>query len=486
MGERDLAAAVIADDLSGGADCGVAFAHAGLDVAIQLDRAAVPPPWARVAVVPTDSRDEDPEQARAAVAEAVTALARCHPALWYKKIDSTLRGHLALELAATIRGVRPELSVVAPAFPAHGRTLAGGHGFLNGVPLDRTEVWRAQGLAGAASLPAMLHVGGLRVTELRLGDIRAGRVADLLTAAAGAADVVVCDAETEDDLAAIAAGGLASGLNVLWAGSAGLARHLAPLSAPSLGAPDPGAPRVNAAGLDAAGLDAAGLDAAGLDAAGLDAAEPDGPEPDGPGLVAEGGSRAGSAGERRPVAVVVGSAAGAASAQFRHLESRPGTRVVRVRPAPLLHASEGAAERAAAEREFGAALAQGQDVALGLVPPDSRDEFVLDSETSRALSRGLGQIVGRHNDMIGGLVLTGGDTALAVLRACGITTLRPLGEVVTGVPVSSGPDGRLAVTKAGAFGDDTVLALAADVARGGEPRFIDARSMERSSSRVRF
>ncbi|MGH3167153.1 MAG: four-carbon acid sugar kinase family protein, partial [Trebonia sp.] len=82
MGKRDLAVAVIADDLSGGADCGVAFAHAGLDVAIQLDPGMVPPPWARVVVVTTDSRDEGAAEARAAVAEAVIALARCRPALW--------------------------------------------------------------------------------------------------------------------------------------------------------------------------------------------------------------------------------------------------------------------------------------------------------------------------------------------------------------------------------------------------------------------
>ncbi|HSZ40825.1 MAG TPA: four-carbon acid sugar kinase family protein [Trebonia sp.] len=506
MGERDLAVAVIADDLSGGADCGVAFARAGLDVAIQLDRAAAPPPWAQVAVLPTDSRDGDPAQARAAVAEAVAALGRRHPALWYKKIDSTLRGHLALELAATIRGVRPELTVVAPAFPAHGRTMTGGHAFLNGIPLERTEVWRAQGLTGAANLPSLLHVDGLRVTELRLDDIRAGRAAGRLADAAGTADVVVCDAETEDDLAAIAAGGLACGRNVLWAGSAGLAWHLAPslnAASKSAASPDPAGKsaaspdtdRQRAASqraaspdpdsLDTDSTDASRLDVLSLDGVYLDSPRVDSLRGDSPRLVAGSGPRAGGAGERRPVAVVVGSAAVAAAAQFRHLESRPGTRVIRVRPAALLHATEGDAELAAARQELGAALARREDVALGLVPPDSRDGFVLDGEASRALSRALGRIVGPHNDMIGGLVLTGGDTALAVLRACGVTSLRPLGEVVTGVPVSSAPDGRLVVTKAGAFGDDKVLALAVDVLRGGErPCAMDA--MERSSSRVRF
>lgn len=460
MGERDLAVAVVADDLSGGADCGVAFAQAGLDVAIQLDRRAVPPPWAGATVVPTDSRDEMPREARTAVAEAVTVLVGCRPALWYKKIDSTLRGHLALELAATIRGVRPDLTVVAPAFPAHGRTMTGGHGFLNGFPLDRTEIWRAQGIAGSADLPAMLRSDGLRVRVLRLDDIRAGRAAELLAGAAGAADVVVCDAETENDLVAIASGGVASGLNLLWSGSAGLARHLAPLVVASMRT----TPQTTAS---------LGAGADGPAAQDAPAGE----------------------GQRRPVAVVVGSAAGTAAAQFRYLESRPGTCVVRVRPAALLSGADDsaamtdpgavAAEMEAADREVGDALSRGQDVALGLAPPDSPDGFILDARTSRALSRALGLIVGRHDNMIGGFVLTGGDTAMAVLRACGVTALRPLGEVVTGVPVSSCPDGRLAVTKAGAFGDDKVLAMAADVLRGAGRR-IDTRSMERNGFRVRF
>lgn len=459
MDNRDLAVAVVADDLSGGADCGVSFAHAGLDVAIQLDRHAAPPDWAQAAVIPTDSRDAGPDEAQAAVTEAVAALASRRPALWYKKIDSTLRGHLALELAVVIGGVRPDLTIVAPAFPAHGRTVIGGRGFLNGTPLESAEVWRAQGLngpAGGAVLPALLRssggsAGGLRIQSLGLEDIRAGRAGEFLTGAAGpgaargpagTASVVVCDAETEDDLAAIvtgglaagglAAGGLATGRRILWVGSAGLAQHLA------------------------------GLHVAGLHAGGRAGVSPPGP------LAGAG---------RKPVAVVAGSAAGAAASQLAYLESRPGIRVVRVHPATILAdtaaggAGTGAArDLAAAGRALGEALAAGQDVALGFVPPDApgpRGGLLLGTAASRVLSRALGELVARHNDQIGGIVATGGDTALAVLGACGITALRPVGEVVTGVPVSiASPDGRPVVTKAGAFGDDQVLARAVDVLHG--------------------
>ncbi len=446
MGKQDLAVAIIADDLSGGADCGVSFSHAGLDVAIQLDRTAEAPQWAQAAVVPTDSRDQEADEARAAVAETVTSLAMRHPAMWYKKIDSTLRGHLALELAVTIRGVRPDLTVVAPAFPAHGRTVVGGRAFLRGIPLERTETWRAQGLRGTADLPAMLRAGGLRVRSLHLGDIRTGRVAERLQDGVGETDIVVCDAETEDDLAAVAAGGQGTGLKVLWTGSAGLAQHLA----------------------------------------GLRVARPG------------NGSLKGIAPVTAPVAVVVGSAAGAAVAQLRHLETLPGIRVVRVHPAAILGSASGrqaaeiaANDLAAADGAIGAALADGQDVALGLVPPDSPGGVVLDAAASRVVSRALGKLIGSRSGQLGGFALTGGDTALAVLAACGVTALRPVSEVATGVPVCvASPDGRPVITKAGAFGDERILAHAVGVLHGRQvPRAAGVSTLdtqERNSSRAQI
>lgn len=440
MGKRDLAVAIIADDLSGGADSGVSFSHAGLDVAIQLNRTAEPPAWAQAVVVPTDSRDQGADEARAAVAEAVASLTLRQPAMWYKKIDSTLRGHLALELAVTIRGVRPDLTVVAPAFPAHGRTVTGGRGFLRGIPLERTETWRAQGLRGTADLPAILRADGLRVRSLHLDDIRSGRVGKRLRSAVGETDIVVCDAETEDDLAAVAVGGQDTGMNVLWTGSAGLAQYLARLRAVR--------PVNN----------------------------------DGPG---DGGS-SGISPASAPVAVVVGSSAGAAVAQLRYLETLPGIRVVRVHPAAVLDSTSSRAadiaanELAAADSAIGAALAAGQDVALGFVPPDSPGGVVLDAAASRVLSRALGELIGSHSGQIGGFALTGGDTALAVLAACGVTALRPVSEVVTGVPVSvASPDGRPVVTKAGAFGDERVLAGALGVLHGRDvPRAADVSTMD--------
>lgn len=65
---------------------------------------------------------------------------------------------------------------------------------------------------------------------------------------------------------------------------------------------------------------------------------------------------------------------------------------------------------------------------------------------------------------LAGLVLTGGDAAIAVGRALGATALRLRGEVERGVPwgylVGGGWEGLPVVTKAGGFGNADTLVSA--------------------------
>ncbi|GGF19461.1 four-carbon acid sugar kinase family protein [Williamsia phyllosphaerae] len=60
------------------------------------------------------------------------------------------------------------------------------------------------------------------------------------------------------------------------------------------------------------------------------------------------------------------------------------------------------------------------------------------------------------------LVLTGGETARAVIDALGIESLRPIGEVERGAVVSITPDHRLIATKPGSFGDADTLRRVVD------------------------
>ncbi|HET9129051.1 MAG TPA: nucleotide-binding domain containing protein, partial [Propionibacteriaceae bacterium] len=75
-------------------------------------------------------------------------------------------------------------------------------------------------------------LGGLPVTEIRLRTVRGPGLAEAFADAAGT--LVVCDAETQRDLAAIASAGLLADARVRFVGSSALARALVPhLTGPS-------------------------------------------------------------------------------------------------------------------------------------------------------------------------------------------------------------------------------------------------------------
>jgi uncharacterized protein YgbK (DUF1537 family) len=78
-----------------------------------------------------------------------------------------------------------------------------------------------------------------------------------------------------------------------------------------------------------------------------------------------------------------------------------------------------------------------------------------------AVSRALGRFVAAVQDGIRpDLVLTGGETARAVVAAIGITTLRPVHQIHHGAVVSEASDGRRVVTRPGSFGGtDSLTAI---------------------------
>src|ERR1700751_1895368 len=90
------------DALTGAADCGVACSAAGLCTVVALnDDARAKEFGAEVIAFDADARYQSLEQARAATALAVRELCAAGDVqVLYKKIDSTLRGNFAIEIAA--------------------------------------------------------------------------------------------------------------------------------------------------------------------------------------------------------------------------------------------------------------------------------------------------------------------------------------------------------------------------------------------------
>ena len=337
---------ILADDLSGAADCAASFTGALGPISLLLSgdgRGEVQ------FALDADTRGADLSQADARWRELGIASAADRGSMLFKKIDSTLRGHIAQELLALLDGMpHVNMIVVAPAFPAQGRTVVNGRLLVNGHETGKT----------LASIGAVIRAAADRPRALILGD-----------------------ATEQADLEGLVEGMGGPDASTLWVGSSGLARALA------------GAPPVT-------------LEQAALG---------------------------------KPMLIVVGSYSDAARAQVEAFARNHPNCVVTPEKAAATLAATGIAlvhlpfdSPASASRERVAALA------ARLV------------DAARACRT---------------LVMTGGDTARAMLDALRVQEIFIEGELEPGIAVAAPVEshGFRAVLKAGAFGDEnTLLRIAGD------------------------
>jgi uncharacterized protein YgbK (DUF1537 family) len=213
------AIAIIADDLTGAADTGVQLVRAGYRTAV-LFGASETLGFDAVAL-DTDSRAMSAGFAAKRVVEAARAVR--HARLVYKKLDSTLRGNVAAELAAAFGAAGRERAIVAPAFPAAGRTTVAGNQLVHGVPVDETEMRNdPQTPVREAHVPTLLEGAFASVGTLGADDLADP---ELVRRTLEESECVVVDAERDDDLETLVRA-VPDPAGALWVGSAGLALAL--------------------------------------------------------------------------------------------------------------------------------------------------------------------------------------------------------------------------------------------------------------------
>lgn len=136
---------IIADDLTGANDTALQFHLRGSNTQILLDYEGYlqniknAQTWA----ISTETRNVEPEVAYNKVKSATkTFIEKLNLEFFYKKIDSTLRGNIALETLAMLEVLNWDAAIIIPAFPSEGRITVGGYHLLKGVPIERTEFAR--------------------------------------------------------------------------------------------------------------------------------------------------------------------------------------------------------------------------------------------------------------------------------------------------------------------------------------------------------
>ena len=395
---------ILADDLSGAADCGIVALAAGLEASVALD-AAHAQARSPVLAIDLNSRNLCAADAGTVHANAIRQHYRPEDQLLYKKIDSTLRGNVVPEVAACVRtAAQRRLAIVAPAFPAAGRTTRGGRVYVHGKPLQETEVWRHSGTARSTDLRALLAAAGLNTMLADLAAVRQGSAAleHLLRLWADAGvEAAVCDAETDADPRAIAAAGVALHPSVLLVGSAGLAHQL-PLLTAKRGEASMALPQIPAA------------------------------------------SR---------VVAIVGSMSSVSREQAKWLEDHTDCVTLTIAPEVLKAGHMAGAWAEAAERIKAALELRDAVIVIG------KGESI-DPREGALLCANLSQMIAPHIASIGALIATGGETARALLAVMHVSELRLVREIEPGVALAccGGSRALPVVIKAGAFGSvDTLL-----------------------------
>jgi uncharacterized protein YgbK (DUF1537 family) len=402
---------ILADDLSGAADCANACLHSGLSAVVSFEESDLAVD-SHVHSVDCDTRHLTPDDAFDRVAKIVRKhLKVADRPLLFKKIDSTLRGNVEAEIRAVLDERRKASSdnarvaaILAPAFPSGGRTTVAGYQLVHGVPLHETEMWRHEGLPGVAHIPTMLQRGGLRTTALNLVEVRkdATHLFSVMRAMAAQIDVIICDAETDEDLRMIAQAAYQLGDEMIWAGSAGLAYQL-PW-------------------------------AAGFASSAQSIEKPTCTD--------------------APLLFVVGSMSGVSHRQAALLDQEVSIYTIRISPQILLHGSTKPEWIEIASRIM-LSLDQGADTLIIL---DAAEQVHLHER--RMLTDALGEMLSPCLGKVGGLAATGGETARAIFNGWGVASLKVIGEVESGIPCSLFEiAGRSipVITKAGAFGANDAL-----------------------------
>ncbi|MCU1235570.1 MAG: hypothetical protein JWP63_3537 [Candidatus Solibacter sp.] len=193
---------LIADDLTGACDAGVAFAARGLRTVVPL----VPGTGdAQVIAISTESRDLPSSEIRGALFAAAVGHPTGSGTLLFKKIDSTLRGSVGMEIAAALEAFECDAAIVCPAFPKLHRVVEAGHLRVTSAP-EFTPI----------------HVAG------HLGhDCRHELIDGIRAALEEGVRIVSVDAASDGDLDCLAGTILALNRRILWVGSGGLAAALA-------------------------------------------------------------------------------------------------------------------------------------------------------------------------------------------------------------------------------------------------------------------
>ena len=229
---------IVADDLTGANDTALQFFIKGsnTEIIFDTDENIQNHPNVGTFALTTESRNIDAKEAAQKVWEGAKKLKdNLSVEYFYKKIDSTLRGNIAVETLAMLDAIGYDAAVIAPAFIREGRITIGGYQLLKGVPIERTDAARdSYAPIYDSYIPDILKkqvnesfYDSIATIQLNVVAKGAGPITTKLNElVSGGKKLIVIDAVSAIDLEQVVLAISKSQYNILPVGSAGLANAL--------------------------------------------------------------------------------------------------------------------------------------------------------------------------------------------------------------------------------------------------------------------
>lgn len=215
---------IIADDLTGANATSVLLVRQGFKAVtfLNLDK------YNRqehkdlnVVSISTDSRAVEADLAYHRVKDVVDFFKDEDIRLFSKRIDSTLRGNIGVEISAILDNLSHDtLAIVVASFPSSGRVCIGGYLMLNQLPLEKTDV--AKDPKNPILTSSVVKLIGEQ-TQYKIGFIELDKVlkgvqsikASILDEKEKGSRLVVIDATSDDDISNIARAVKTSGIKAI-------------------------------------------------------------------------------------------------------------------------------------------------------------------------------------------------------------------------------------------------------------------------------
>lgn len=216
---------VIADDLTGATTTGVLLARSGAKTTVffnvEAAKTNINSSSLDAILISSNSRALPPDEAYEKVSEAIKTLQSMNVSFFSKRINTTMRGGIGVEIDAMLDYMdEGTVAVVVPAMPQSKRILVGGYSIIDSVALVDTPF--AQDVRTPVLenyIPKLLDgqsrrkIGCVTLESILSGKIETKKA--LKTARHNGADIIVVDAVTLDHIELIAKACLELKWNIL-------------------------------------------------------------------------------------------------------------------------------------------------------------------------------------------------------------------------------------------------------------------------------